>query len=296
MESGNIPEKFTIELDYIDSYKPPFSQKTSEKRILFHPHQTISILKPNYIYKPIKFTGNILRVNCVCQNNKFNIIDNIINKELLQDTLLWLDPRTLQTECFASIIYNWLKSHNPQKNISLGIIVSKNESICKKEKFSLWTPSLSGAIKKKKPKYSVWYPSLARNYQALLKASKYLDPYDVYPLLDFSKIIVQSGEKELTNHSDMLENTGTRTRHFIYLNSLHPKKSFEKLYNTFIAMPRSGPLITHPTLTPGGLNVNFLVTLLAGVLSESYFLTPSNEIPMDNNEEIGGIIILRKCA
>ena len=61
-------------------------------------------------------------------------------------------------------------------------------------------------------------------------------------------------------------------------------------------MPRSGPLIIHPTLTPGGLKLNFLITLLAGVLSESYFLTPSNEIPIEANEEIEGIIILRKCA
>jgi len=296
MESGNIPEKFTIELDYISSDTSPFSQETSERRIIFHPHQTKSILKYNDSYQPIKFTGSIYKINCTCLNNNFNIIDNIINKKSLQDTLLWIDPRALPTICFASIIYNWLYSINPHKNISLGIIAPKNESKCKNDKFLLWKSSLSGAIEKSKPKYSVWYPSLARNNQSLLKASKYLDPYDVYPLLDFSKIIVETGENELTNHSDMLENTRTRTRHFIYLNSSNPKRSFQKLYNTFKAMPRSGPLTIHPTLTPGGLTVNFLITLLAGVLSESYFLTPSNEIPIDANEEIEGIIVLRKCV
>jgi glycosyltransferase involved in cell wall biosynthesis len=297
MKAGNIQEKFFLEFDYLDCENPPFEQKQLEKRILFRPHQTYSLPNISMKYTPLDRSSEIIELNCVCnRKDNTNIIDKLIEEYSLEENLLWIDPCELPIECFTSIILNWSKSQKPEKNNSLAIPITKGESNNKTSTYILWKPSLSGPIKRRKSRNSIWYPSLSRDKNSLLKAFQYLDPYDAHPILDFSKVIVQPGEIDLTNHSIMLEQTRTRTRNFVYFDYLNPKRTFLDFLEVLQNIPKIGPFVVNPTVTPGGNRVIYLLMAIAGALSESDFLTPVNEIPMTSNREIQGIIVLRKCA
>ena len=89
----------------------------------------------------------------------------------------------------------------------------------------------------------------------MLQASKYLNPYVVYPILDYSKLM-EAGEITLTKHAKMLELT--RTRHFMILNPSHPNIEFDNFFNTLRTISRSGPLLFQSVITPGGNCINFL--------------------------------------
>lgn len=73
------------------------------------------------------------------------------------------------------------------------------------------------------------------------------------------------------------------------------KKAREQLYGTIEALPRIGSSVFQPVITPGGTTNSFLTALLSGVLAESYFLTPKEEIPITSSTKNQGIMILRKC-
>ena len=292
MKSGNIPEISSIEVEYIEGSIPPFNDISCEKKIIFNPHQTKGVNGTSN-YKPLHFECGTISINCICYSNS-NIFDNLIDKNDLSNYILWLDPRNIPIECLSSIVYNWNHIADPHANIALGIVVPHGESKILNEEYKIWKPDMNGPISVEKLIDPIWYPSLARDRDTLLKNSYNLIPYDVYPLIDFSSFITQMGEAKLTDHSIMLEQSRTRTRHFVYFDVNHPKRTFYQLYNTFKTIPSSALSILQPIVTPGGKVLEFIVALLAGVFAGVHFFTPLREVPMIMNEDNVGIIMVRK--
>jgi hypothetical protein len=230
-------------------------------------------------------------------NDVSKTFDEIIDQSGIQPTLLWLDPRFLKTECFASLIAIWKEQWVASQNVALGIVVPEGDTNqTDGAPYYLWKVGISGISYADNLKVPVWYPSLARESKALYEASVDLDPYDVFPLVEFPNPSIRWGERIVTDHFRMLEQFRTRTRNFIYLNASCPDQAFEQFYGTLRAIPRTGSSVLEPTVTPGGSTNGFLTALLSGVLAESHFLTPKEEIPMNSNAKIQGIMILRKCT
>ena len=292
MKSGNIPEKASIELDYIKGPLPPFNDASCERKVIFNPHQTKGI-NGTSDYTPINIKCDIISTNCICFSDS-NIFDELSKKYDLSNNILWLDPRNIPLVCLASIVYNWDIMANPHDNLALGIIVPHGESRMLGEDYKIWKPDMSGPISVGKLIDPIWYPSLARDRDCLLNISYDLRPYDVYPLIDFSTFVTQTGESYLTAHSIMLERSRTRTRHFVYFDVLHPKRAFYQLYDTLKTIPSSALSIFQPVVTPGGKALEFIITLLAGVFAGVHFFTPLEGVPLIMNEDNAGIIMVRR--
>ena len=268
----------------------------SEKRLVFRPHQTPTVSNPDFKYDPLVFRGDLIECVCPCHSSGLNVFDDLIIKRNLSNTILWIDPRFIPTECLASMIFSWDNTLHPERNISIGIVVTQLKAEASQNNHYLWKPGLNGAKRKKSPKNVIWYPSLQLDKTVLLKASQLIDPYDVYPVLDFSDSIMQPGDSDLTNHNYLLEATRTRTRHFIMFNPSHPERNFRDFYGTLSSTPRAGYISMNPVITPGGASINYLISTIAAVLSDSYLMTPLNEIPMNLYDDPQGIVLLRKCS
>jgi len=298
MQSGNIEPRTTVTMDYLDCSRPPFIQTAYEKRIIIRPHQTGSLGSPNREYRPLELECPINEVNCVClSNNDSTIFDKFIDPLGINATLLWLDPRFLPAECLASLVANWKKRLVAAQKVALGIVVPKGNTSQKIDApYELWKADVSGPLYRSNLGEPIWYPSLARESNSLNRVSENLDPYDVFPLVEFPHTTIESGEKALTDHCFMLEKFRTRTRNFIYLDVSRPDQAFQQFYGTIEALPRTGSSIFQPVITPGGSANGFLTALLSGVFAESHFYTPKGEIPINSNAEAQGIMILRKCT
>lgn len=298
MQSGNFPAKVTVKMDYFDCSDPPFKRSDSEIKIIVRPHHTKSIENPDNEYHPIDLDCQTEEIDCPCLSNDVpKTFDEIIDQSGIKPTLLWLDPRFLKTECLASLINIWKEQLKATQNVALGIIVPQGDvNQIDDAPFYLWKVGISGISYAEDLKMSVWYPSLARERKALYEASVGLNPYDVFPLVEFPNPAILWGERIVTDHYRMLEQFRTRTRNFIYLNTSCPDQAFEQFYGTLRAIPRTGSSVLEPTLTPGGSTNGFLTALVSGVLAETHFLTPKEETPMNSNAKTLGIMILRKCT
>jgi hypothetical protein len=297
MESGNIVPKDTIRMDYCACSYPPFDRSINEMRILVSPHQTKSLDSPQNNYKPLNFSCKTLEIDCACLQKSPKLFDSAVDDFSGNPTLLWIDPAGLPTECIASIVANW-RDIAVGKNIAIGIVIPEGDTLQKiSEPYELWKADAFGFAYASKSSTPVWwYPSLSRNSQSLEHACAELDPYDVFPLVEFPNRSIQWGERIVTDHYYMLEMSRTRTRNFIYLDSLCPDQAFNQFYGTLRAIPNPSSLISRPVLTPGGSTNGFMTTLIAGALTQAYFLTPKNEIPINSNAKTQGIMILRKCT
>lgn len=284
-------------MDYLEGFQPPFIQSTHNKRIVLRPHQAKSIVKPTFEYQPLELKCPIEEIDCICLKKSRSIaFSQLIDPSGTSPTLLWIDPRFLKTECLAWLIKNWERNIKATQNVALGIAIPKKKTDQKLNvTYELWKTEISG------PSYGVhvvepiWYPSLARNSGSLQKASEDLNPYDVFPLVEFYDIAVQAGEKALTDHRYLLEHFRTRTRNFIYLDVLRPDQAFHRFYGTIRALPRTGTPVFHRVITPGGSASGFLTALLSAVLADTCLMTPREETPFNANTEIQGIMLLRKC-
>ena len=298
MQSGNLPPEETIKMDYLNYSKPPFRQTNSEKRIILRPHQTKSIIDPHKQYHPLDLECPIKEIDCIClRDDTSDIFDKLIDSSGIKATLLWLDPRFLKTECLASFIINWKKLLMAAQNVALGIVVPEGNiktknNVC----YELWRVNIFGPSYNIKVKNPIWYPSLARNSKLLDHASQTLKPYNTYPLIEFPEVVTQMGEQAITDHAFLLEHCRTRTRNFIFLDILHPDRAFKQFIGTLQAIPKIGPSVFQPVITPGGSAKGFMIALISGVLTEANFLTPREEIIIDKNAGAEGIMILRKCT
>jgi hypothetical protein len=298
MQSGNIPPKIKITMDYLECHYPPFNRSDLERKLIINPHQTKSLDNPTNAYNPLPYDCRSIEINCVCLKNSSKALDSIIDDLDGSPMIFWFDPASLPTECIASIIANWKDHITKGKNIALGIVIPKGETSQKLDApFELWHADAFGVSYVPKSTIPIWwYPALLRDSAALERAAEDLDPYDVFPLLEFPNRSIQWGDRTLTNHCSLLEMSRTRTRNIIYLDSLCPDQAFDQLYRTLNAIPGPSVSISRPVLTPGGSTNGFMTALLAGALAGSHFLTPKNEIPINSNAGTQGIMILRKCT
>jgi hypothetical protein len=297
MIAGNMPTKTTIQFDYIDQYPPPFKQSNEDKILLISPYQ-IQTLDKHINYKPPELKCSKLIINLSKDNYLDNEnLDNLIVTDGTQEIVLILDPTLLTIEKISQVIASWKVSKISHKNVVLSILVPKGTSkFNEKINFCLWKNENASCIIKKHLINPIWYPSLNKNRQTLLKMIEDFQPYDVFPLIEFPSFATEMGENTLTNHSEMLEKTRTRTRNFIYFDIRHPKRAFNHFFGVIKAFPTLTTPIFSPVITPGGTNKGYLISLIAGVLSDSSFYTVQNEIPIPSNCEIEGIITLRKIV
>jgi len=295
LKSGNIESKTTLNMHYL-SFSTPFNS-AYQNLVKVRPHQTISLDEPNKEYKQPKLNCKFSEVDCYCSDKSSSeIFEGLIDPTGLTPTLIWLDPCKLKNECLAYFIFNWKQQIDATQNVALGIIVPKvNNPKDSKSPYKLWRIGSTGPLYDINLDEPTWYPSLARDNDSLEKAAKELDPYDIFPLVEFPNVVIQPGERALTDHYSLLENYRTRTRNIINLDVSSPCHAFRQLYTTIRALPKFGPSIIQPVVTPGGTPNGYLTVLLAGVLAESCFFTPKDEIPMSSNNEIQGIIIVEKC-
>lgn len=295
MEAGNIRTEATIRMDYID-YASLSLDSQNQKMIVIRPHQAgiSSRLEGNYTLPRI--AGSAEEIDCVCsQKETKHIFRGLFDKFGITPTLLLLDPCMLTTECLSSLIMTWNKQATVAQKIALGIFVPDGKTEQKEETYFLWRANISGPIYEESLEEPVWYPSLSRDSKSLVQASKKLNPYDIFPLIEFPEIAIQTGEKLLADQYTLLESNRTRTRHFIYLDISYPDQAFEQLHKTIKALPAFTSSVFQPVVTPGGTNSGFLTALLSGVLADSFFLTPKEEVPITSNKMLQGIMILRKC-
>ncbi len=297
MQAGNIAPKLQIIMDYLEYKTPPFDRSTLEGKLVVNPHQIKTLDNPTNPYKPIPYNCERFEISCMCQKNASKALDLIIDDLDGSPKLLWFDPTHLPTECIVSIIANWKDHIIKGKNIALGILIPEGGTVQKLDaKYELWHADAFGVTYVPKSTMPVWwYPSLLRDNETLEQAAKNLNPYDVFPLLEFPNRSIEWGDHTLTNHYFMLEMSRTRTRHIIYLDSSCPDQAFNQLYRMLNSIPSPSFSISR-VLTPGGSTNGFMATMLAGALTASHFLTPKNEIPIKSNTKTQGLMILRKCT
>lgn len=284
-------------MDYLTCTKPPFTLSQNESNILISPHQTFTLGRIGRFKVSANGRKN-KEINCTClRGAKSTLLDEIAEDVGSKQTLIWVDPSDIPTECLASFIMNWKEQVFGGKNIDLAITVPDGDITENKvSSYHLWSADSFGFSDQPKPEAPIWFPHLARDQQALELASSELNPYDVFPLVEFPYPCMQWGERSITEHYQMLEQFRTRTRNFMYINSFCPDQAFNQFYDTLTAMKRSTSTSSAKSvITPGGSTKCHLTALLAGTLAESYFLTPEMEIPIKQNGNGLGIIVLRKC-
>ena len=93
MKAGNLPERVSLEFHYISATLPPFRQESSEKRIIFRPHQSKSLNGYDHNYEPMDVGGEVIELNCPCNttDGTSNFM-TLINERGLKNTLLWRPP------------------------------------------------------------------------------------------------------------------------------------------------------------------------------------------------------------
>ena len=297
MKAGNIEPKEKIHFDYSQQYPPKFKNTIHDRKLIIKPFQTYTIDNISNDYKPLSIDCPILEIDYDTLILEGLSYWDKLNKKLGSNkSVYWLDPTYLTTECICSILINWRES-KISSNVTLAIMVHngifKLETGCE---YVMWKVEPSTLLYEKSLVNPIWYPSLERPRQDLLKIIEEYNPYDVFPLIEFPMFATQYGESSLTDHSELLEKTRTRTRNFIYYDIIHPTRAFDQFYGMLDALPKSSSSIFQSVITPGGVLNGYLTALLSGALSNSYFLTPKNEIPVNSYLEIKGIMFLRKIT
>ena len=294
MEAGNFPSKETIEMDFLRWPTPKFAKTEFERALIFRQHHKRAIDGTGANYLSSHTRGSSEEIDCCCVNDDFSRVTDQL--DLRYPTLLWVDPTFMPTECLAQFISGWKNNSKATDKVGLAIIVSKgNTSEKAKSIFEPWRIEGSKLSWNEVVNEPIWYPSLSRDAKTLFDAAAYLNPYDVFPLVEFSDWSVEWGERTVANHFSMLEQYRTRTRNLIYIDVSHPERAFLQFYGTLRALRQSGSIF-QPVITPGGNATTFLATLLSGVLAEAYFLTPKEEIPINTVKDAEGVMVLRKCV
>jgi hypothetical protein len=297
MIAGNMPNKESIQLDFTDKFPPPFNISSEDKLIIVNPFQ-INTLTMKTKYNPPNIKCPKIHINIFDLNNtKKDFWSKFVSTDGTHEIIIWIDPTLLSTEVIAQLIAAWKNSSVSSKNVVLSILIPKGETNQKIEgPFCLWKIESCLINKNNNPANLIWYPSLNRDPKVLLQSLEGIQPYDIFPLIEFPNFATQMGETTLTNHTIFLEKTRTRTRNFIYFDILHPQRAFQQFYGTLTTIPKLTSPVFHSAITPGGNCIGYLISLLSGVLTDSLFYTPETEIPIPSNLDIEGILTLRKIA
>ena len=288
-----------ITTNFIEGDKLPFSNLTSDTLYNLMPHQSC-LEKPNHSIGVPSSLIKASNVDCICikKHSILPSFDSIVVDSIKRRrALIWVDPSLVPTECLACIICLWLEKVRPSDNVGLGIIIPDCEVINPVGKdLKAWVPSSSGPLIKDATslKIPVWYPSLRRNHKLLEKISDTFKPIEIFPIVDFPRIIGYAAEKEIAIHHQMLDRYRTRTRNFIYLNSGSPEEGLDMLSKSLEAVSRDGKMPRSLLLTPGGTSISYLVSLIAGVLSDATFIIPDHEIPFHKSDRKLGFALMKK--
>jgi len=277
----------------------PFQNMPNDLILTVAPHQ-FAFNSKKRLRRP-KVGRRTIDADCVCVNGSTQESLNVILSASAKNTnsMIWLDPAQIPTKCLATILTKWLWKVPITANIGLGLIISLSESDVSnvnKGDFEAWAGSIEGTIEKKISDITrpIWYPSLSRETRFLEAITEELEPFDIFPVVDFPKIIDYATERELAAHQHLLDHNRSRTRNFIYLNTESPEESLISLFESFQAIPRKGMTPRSLVITPGVASISYLISLLAGIFAEGIFITSRREIPCIKNENLWGFAVFKK--
>jgi hypothetical protein len=291
-----------ILVNFVEGEHLPFSNTSSDILLRVLPHQSDLYTRMENKKKVPRVGQRENDAGCVCIENNLKTLeslDALLSRAAKEgESLVWLDPTLVPTECLSSIFCKWLKNTKPTDNIGLGVIITQSDSAASsKNSFSIWVSSPTGPLKKEPEeiKLPVWYPSLGREPGFLERITSTAKPFDIFPIIEFPQIIDYDNEKEIAAHHSLLDSYRTRTRNLIYLNNRSPEEALRTLFASFEAVSVDGKMPRSLLVTPGGTSLSYLVTLLAAVFSDAIFITPENETPFPRCKDIWGFAIFKKC-
>lgn len=290
IQSGNLPTKRKFEFDYIKGTNLPFSFE-NVLQLSLQPHQG-SLLQ---------ITGELEIAHLGCETNSTKCTCTkglgIKQVEIFPNErvgLFLVDPISLPIECISNLLLEWKRKSQNEPNIGLGIIVrGRAVDLVPSLSFSLFREGFKTVPQNHMNRNSIWLPSLAISENILREAESGLNPYDLYPLVDYSDdqfIVSNSG---ILENVEFLEYSRTRTRNFIYLDVSRPDATFSRLSQTIDSLLKSDFSAYEPVLTPGGSSNSFIAEVCAAVLNGAKLFTPMQYVPFSDNKEISGFIILR---
>jgi hypothetical protein len=291
-----------ILVNFIEGKQLPFSNTPSDVLLEIAPHQSDSLVNIKSIKKSANVGQKNINASCVCIENNpktRNSLDTLFLKSIKEGkSLLWLDPTLIPTECLGCTFAKWLKNTKPTDNISLGVVIPQSDIVSSvKNNFKAWVAMSRGPLKKEFEEIDlpVWYPSLNRKPEFFEKVTSAVKPFDVFPIVEFPRVIDYDSEKEIAAHHFILDRYRTRTRNLIYLNNKSPEEALKTLFGSFKAISRNGKMPRSLLVTPGGTSISYIITLLAGVFSDGTFITPEMETPFPKRMNIWGFAILKKA-
>lgn len=290
-----------ILVNFIEGKQLPFCNTEYDVLLRIVPHQSSSLVELKNSKRIANVGKKDISIGCVCMGNspkKIESLDDLLAKTTKEKgSLVWLDPTPLPIECLSCIIHKWLEAISPADNAGLGIVIPQSNSFTlSKSNFKAWISTSVGPLRKDLDEnvLPVWYPSLNREPNFLEKITHALKPFDVFPIVEFPRVIDYDSEKEIAVHHSMLDRYRTRTRNLIYLNDRSPEEALKTLFGSFEAISRNGKMPRSLLVTPGGTSVSYLTTLLAGVFSGGIFVTPEVETPFPGSNDIWGFAVLKK--
>jgi hypothetical protein len=279
-----------------------FSNPTLERSLLITPHQSTSLVETRKVADKKNSRCKEVNVKCVCieknlrQESSFDDTMSTMIRE--RNSLLWLDPTRIPTECLACVLAKWLRNTKPTDQISLGIMIPLSiKTPHDNGNFKAWVPTPHGPLKKdfEDTELLIWYPSLDRAPKFLQEITNRIKPFDIFPIVEFPQIIDYGKEKKTTLHHQLLDQYRTRTRNFIYLNNKSPEEALKTLFGSFQAISHNGKMPRSLIITPGGEPVTYLVTLLAGIFAGGTFITLEAETPFAEPQGMWGFAVFKKC-
>lgn len=289
-----------ILVNFVKGTQVPFYGATSDLLLRITPHQSASLLgHAKGTERHVGVRCKQINVNCVCVRKRLQSTATDVYGVMsaARNSLLWLDPTQIPAECLASLFAHWLRNVQSTSNTGLGIVIpSSDKTVLDENSLRAWTLTSSGYLQReiREIDLPVWYPSLTRKCRFLEEIVKVIEPFDVFPIVEFPQIIDYDTEKEIFLHHQLLDQYRTRTRNFIYLNDGSPEEALRTLHETFQVVPRSGKMPRSLVITPGGRSMSYLVILLAGVLAEGTFITSEIEIPYSESQGTWGFAIFKK--
>ena len=288
---GGIPKK-SIEVDYVKDSNFKFNNKEAIQ-LIFAPHN-VSLLESSTTNNPHEIGCKRLHKDCLCvKRPKKNLFDELGVPH--GSHLIWIDPVGLPLSCISSILLEWKRYTNDSSfNTGLGIILrGLKESVGGTETFTLRRDSTEFDLTKDKQSNYLWMPSIEFRQDVLMTEGKRLNPYDVYPLVDFSDERFFVSNLGIMNNIQFLESFRTRTRNFIYLDISRPDFIFEKLKVTIESLLKSDFSVLDPVISPGGNLSSYFAEVCAAVLNGAKLFADQNYVPFRSDMTLNGYILLR---
>jgi hypothetical protein len=299
-EAQKIRPREIIVSSFIEGDQLPFYSEESDVLYNLMPHQSCFAGTKNAVGE----AGAVKKsdaADCVCikKHTMLPSFDSVVTSCVKRKRgLVWINPTSVPVECLACIISLWMERVRSSDTVGLGFIIPDCETGNPSSKtLKAWVPSSSGPLSKVagEIKIPVWYPSLRRDPDLLEKASEIFKPIEIFPIVDFPRIIGYTAEKEIATHHRMLDRYRTRTRNFIYLNNGSPEEGLKMLSGSFEAVSRDGRMPRTLLLTPGGSSISYLITLIAGVLAGATFIITESEVPFREFSKRIGFALMKKC-